>query len=150
MRLRTDDHDIEQEKVARVLEGAWNCTLHPVDDDYAPLNFYVTRGIDPTVVAWLKIKCRNASSFDFGATMLCNIKKYEAMLDRQSQTGLPVLFVVGFEDCIHWIDILAVDASSPQLGGRRPRPGVDTDMGLMVYVPISAMGMVPLGLREDA
>lgn len=124
--LNTAEDDANKAQVARVMERVWRCVMEPVADPYEVIDYKATR--DGKVMSLVEVKCRKVPSTEYGSEWL-NLPKYQSLMLERSLSGLPVMFVVGYEDrIIHWVEVGDIDGSDPQMRGRRPRDGVPNDI----------------------
>jgi hypothetical protein len=140
-RVFKEREDTQREaEVARRLERAWGCTLHP----YAGLSvidWWAEK--QERVSAFLELKCRSHESTKH-STVFLNHRKWVA-LSLSQLSGTMAIFVVRFTDQIRWVKLNDVDPSRLSIGGLIRKHHSDNDIEPVIEVPVSTMHILPEG-----
>jgi hypothetical protein len=135
-----EDHASE-DRVARILERAFNCTLHAWPT-YHPVDWFAARG--GKMVALLELKTRSHASTAFDTVWL-NVRKWSALYEHGKALAVPSLFVVQFTDQLRYIDLRDVNAARHRIGGCRQVVKSFTDIEPVIEVEVASMKVVPQG-----
>lgn len=136
---RESDADMETEQhVADKCCSVWSCMA---ERSYkgGPYDYRLLR--DGILVALLEVRRRNVNS-DTYADLFMSERKHRQLLGLASSYGVPMVFVVSFDDGDRWIDLTL----HPRLGtsfasrGTNPAGGARaTDRELCVLIPVAKM-----------
>ena len=137
-RVFKEREDTQREtEVARMLERAWGCTLHP----YAGLSvidWWVEK--QGRVSAFAELKCRSHDSTRH-PTVFLNHRKWVA-LSLSQLSRVPALFIVRFTDQIRWIRLNDIDPSKLIIGGLSRKHHSDNDIEPVIEVPVDRMTLL--------
>ena len=92
----------EEARVATILCNLWNCNLVKLPTAYS-LDYAATR--DKQVLSWVEIKRRQRTLRKYRCVFLSMQKVFSAY-NFNIVTGLPCLFVIQFDDCLAYANIL--------------------------------------------
>jgi hypothetical protein len=101
-RYETEGNTSDERRVASLLGAAWACEIVKLPTAYN-LDFAALR--DRRVCSWLEIKRRKITLHQF-PTVYLSMHKVFAAHNFHAVTGLPCLFVVQFNDCLAYADML--------------------------------------------
>lgn len=130
-----EDREAEDQAKA-TMEELWDCTLHRYSAGFAPLDWYAVRG--DRIVAWIELKRRSHTSTKH-PTVFLNYRKYRALWETWATTGVPAFYVVAFDDCTRYINVLDVDAKAIRMGGCREVVKALNDREPVIEIPVERM-----------
>lgn len=95
---------------------------------------------DGRTVAYAEVK-RRYNDREKYPTIFLAFRKWLALFVSHAYTGVPALFVVGWDDSIGWLDVssFSVNPLMLTIGGRSDRPDAKNDREPIIEVPISDM-----------
>lgn len=132
----TAGHLAKESATKALLEKKFNCTLSKIPMKMG-LDFAALRNGE--VVAFLELKCRNATAEQYPTYML-SLHKLMAAKNLTSATNLPCFLAVQWTDNIGFVALPPPDMKI-RLGGRADRNDPD-DIEPVVHFPISRFKMI--------
>lgn len=129
--FKTKEDERKENAVARILERAFDCTIHSYGS-LSPVDYWAEK--DGRIHGYFEIKCRSHESSRFPSVFL-NVRKW-CNLVNFSHTGYPSYFVVEFTDGVFCIGVHEIDPRDVVIGGTRSR---GNGYEPMINVPIAHM-----------
>jgi hypothetical protein len=126
----TPENRAAEAEIAAVIERTWSCDLHKLPMHYK-LDYMASK--HDQLVAWLEVKRRHCNR-DTYETIYLSLIKVMAAHSLHSITGKRCFFIVQFNDCLAYADILGERTVS--FGGRTDR-GDWQDEEPLVLIPKS-------------
>jgi hypothetical protein len=130
----TPADEAREQAVADVLARCWHCEIHRLPR-FEGIDFYAVRG--DRIVAWIELKNRGVASDRFSSVYLSHVK-WSQLVDVETRTGRPGMYVVAFTDCVKAIRATHVDVSNPRMYGNSARQVKEP----IYFVPIDSMRTV--------
>lgn len=136
--FKTEEDSRNENQVARQLEEAWRCTLHPFGK-LAPVDWFAQR--DGRIVGLVELKSRSHPSSRFDSVFL-NVRKWFALQLGALGLGTPAIFVVQFTDGLRWVPVGEIDATKQRIGGTTRIVKAVSDIEPVIDVPIALMRVI--------
>jgi len=93
-----------ERSLAEIVESKWNCELNKVSIKYR-VDCLAMR--DNTPVSWIELRCRENTKDQY-PTLMISLAKVQGAKSLAQDTGLPVLLVVEWTDCVAFVDLANV------------------------------------------
>jgi len=130
--VQYNSRDDENERAVGDLAAQyWNCELNKLPRAYY-IDFLATR--DKVGVAWVEVKCRRFNHDEYDTFMVA-VQKWNAGWQHVLSTGLPFLIVVGYFDCVKFLEVTDAVDFWIEYGGRTVQQRDDEDIEAMVHIP---------------
>jgi hypothetical protein len=128
------DRDGER-ATARVLEGAWRCSIMPFAM-LCPVDFYAVR--DARVCAVLELR-RRTHAFGRFPTVYLSVRKWLALQMCAAGLAVPALFVVRFVDCLCFVNLTTLDTPiRTSIGGHARIVHKQSDIEPVFHIPLGS------------
>jgi hypothetical protein len=125
----------EEREIRERVEKRWNCRMEKMPVAYR-LDFCIMRA--GKFIAWAEVK-RRKRTFNKHPDTWLSLQKWLAALELNGRTRLPCVFIVKYDDCTAWADMLPKRKFSWE--GRDDRNDPD-DKEPVLLVPQSAFTVI--------
>lgn len=141
--FKTEADEINEDKVADVIERAWRCRLVRYGA-LSIVDWFAER--DGRIAGYLELKSRTHPTSKY-PTVYLSQKKWLA-LHLLQLSGQPSIFVVKFTDDIRWIRVNEIDPRKVIIGGLNRVVKSRGDIEPVIEVPVSHMTPLTLNPKE--
>jgi hypothetical protein len=142
-RYETSADIAEERRIAGILSERWGCAVIKLPLSYR-LDYAGVR--DGRILGWLEIKRRHRTFHQF-ATVFLSLQKVFAAHDFFRVVGCPCFYVVQFNDCLAYTDILA--DRPVEFRGRTDRDGQDQEPVVRISTGEFKVINAPLPMHDE-